>query len=427
MKPMTMLSPSEKSTKEATVGKRVVIIGAGPAGLIAAGTAAKAGNDVFLLEKNDRVGKKILISGKGRCNITNNTDIEGLIENVPGNGNFLYSAFYTFSNADLISFFNERGLETKVERGGRVFPVSDRAKDVADVLLKYAREKGSKVLLNHTVKDIKCIDNVIKGVVLESGNTIECDAVVLATGGASYPRTGSTGDGYKLAARLGHTIVPVKPSLVPLVTRETWVKELQGLSLRNVAIEFKNKSGKKLYSDFGEMLFTHFGVSGPLILSGSRHIMEYDYKNVTLIIDLKPALSEEKLDERIRRDFEKYSRKQFKNALDDLLPQKLIPVIINLTGIEPDKFVNQITKDERKKLIHTLKKLEIEITGSRPVEEAIVTSGGVSTDEINPSTMESKLIKGLFFAGELIDVDGYTGGFNLTIAFSTGYLAGISI
>lgn len=280
--------------------------------------------------------------------------------------------------------------------------------------------------LNSPVQEIKAKNNTVTGVVLKDGTEVPCDAVVLATGGASYPGTGSTGDGYVMAKKLGHTIVDLKPSLVPLLAEEEWVKELQGLSLKNVSITILSKAGKKIYTDFGEMLFTHFGVSGPIILSASRHILDYDYKNVKLVIDLKPALSEEKLDERILRDFEKYSRKQYKNSLDDLLPKKMIPVIVKLSGIEPEKFVNQIKKEERRALVRLLKNLTLNINGSRPIKEAIVTAGGVSTDEINPSTMESKLVKGLYFAGEIIDVDGYTGGFNLTIAFSTGYLAGVS-
>lgn len=406
--------------------KKVVVIGAGPAGMMAAGKASNRGLDVTLLEKNDMIGKKILISGKGRCNITNDTDIEGLIENTPGNGNFLYSAFYTFSNRDLIEFFKEFGLKTKVERGGRVFPVSDSSKDVNSALFKYLKRYNVDLKLNSPVKDIKTKDNKVEAVVLKDGTTVYCDSVVLATGGASYPGTGSTGDGYAMAKALGHTIVDLRPSLVPLITEETWVKDLQGLTLKNVSIQIINNKGKKIYSDFGEMLFTHFGVSGPVILSASRHILDYGYKDVKLVIDLKPALSEEKLDERIIRDFEKYSRKQFKNSLDELLPKKMIPVIISLSGIEPDKFVNQIKKEERRNLVKLLKSLTLTITGSRPIQEAIVTAGGVSTDEINPSTMESKIIKGLYFAGEVIDVDAYTGGFNLTIAFSTGYLAGMN-
>lgn len=408
------------------MSKRVIVIGGGPAGIMAAGKAAESGAQVLLLEKNDRLGKKILISGKGRCNITNSTDIDGLIENTPGNGSFLYSAFYTFSNADLIEFLNGYGLETKVERGGRIFPVSDRAKDVVDTLAKYLERNRVKIWLKSPVQTIRAENGQVKSVVLKDGKELDCDAVVLATGGASYPGTGSTGDGYRMAEALGHTIVPLKPSLVPLVSGEEWIKELQGLSLKNISITLLNKNGKKIYNDFGEMLFTHFGVSGPVILSASRHILDYNYKDVKLVIDLKPALDEEKLDDRIQRDFEKFSRKQFKNSLDELLPQKMIPVIVKLSKIEPDKFVNQITRDERRNLVKLLKNLELNITGSRPITEAIVTAGGVSTDEINPSTMESKRIKGFFLAGELIDLDAYTGGFNLTIAFSTGYLAGMN-
>jgi len=406
------------------LNKRTVIVGAGAAGLMAAGKAAERGLDVILLEKNDRPGKKLRISGKGRCNITNNTDIEGLIRNIPGNGNFLYSTFYTFSNEDLMSFIENEGLELKTERGGRVFPVTDNAKDVVALFVRYAQKHGAKIRCNSPVESVETKDNAVSGVRLKSGEFIEADSVVLATGGASYPGTGSTGDGYRIAKTLGHTVTPLKPSLVPLVSVQKWPASLQGLSLKNVSITMLDSNRKKIYSDFGEMLFTHFGVSGPVILSASRHIMQYDYRNVYLIIDLKPALSEEKLDARLQRDFEKYSRKQFKNSLDDLLPQKLIPVIVELSEIPEDKPVNQITKTERKALVRLLKNLEIEIAGSRPLAEAIVTAGGVDTDEIDPATMESKLIKGLFFAGEIIDVDGYTGGFNLTIAFSTGYTAG---
>jgi predicted Rossmann fold flavoprotein len=406
--------------------KKVVIIGAGAAGLLAAGKAAERGLDVLLLEKNDRAGRKLRITGKGRCNITNNTDIEGLIQNIPGNGNFLYSSFYTFSNGDLMDFLQSEGLEIKTERGGRVFPVSDDAKDVVTVLVKHAQKHGVKIRYNSAVESVEASGGAVRGVVLKNGEFIEADSVVLATGGASYPATGSTGDGYKMAKRLGHTVTELKPSLVPLLAAEEWVGALQGLSLKNVSITIFDKKKRKIYDDFGEMLFTHFGVSGPLILSASRHIMQYGYKDIFLSIDLKPALSDETLDARIQRDFEKYSRKQFKNSLDDLLPQKLIPVIIQLSGIHGEKPVNQITRAERRKLVELLKGLTLEICGCRPISEAIVTAGGISTDEINPSTMESKLIKGLYFAGEIIDVDGYTGGFNLTIAFSTGYLAGAS-
>ncbi|NJD03053.1 MAG: NAD(P)/FAD-dependent oxidoreductase [Ruminiclostridium sp.] len=406
--------------------KRVAVIGAGAAGLMAAGKAAERGLDVTLLEKNDRVGKKLLISGKGRCNITNNTDIEGLIENIPGNGNFLYSAFYTFSNQDLVEFFNKKGLQTKVERGGRVFPVSDSSADVVDALYKYAVGNGAHLLLKSPVKDLVIREGKVTHVVLKDGRQLECDAVILAAGGASYPGTGSNGEGYKIARNAGHGITELKPSLIPLLVEEEWVKNLQGLSLKNVSITILNNKKKKVYTDFGEMLFTHYGVSGPLVLSGSRHIMEYGYRDVKLVIDLKPALDFDVLDTRIQRDFEKYTRKQYKNSLDELLPQKMIPVIIELSGISPEKPVNQITREERQKLVKLLKGFELSIKGARPLDEAIVTAGGVNIDEINPSSMESKIVRGLFFAGEVIDVDGYTGGFNLTIAFSTGYLAGIS-
>lgn len=408
------------------MSSRVIVIGAGAAGLMAAWKAAERGLEVLLLEKNDRVGRKILISGKGRCNITNNTDIEGLIQNIPGNGNFLYSSFYTFSNDDLIRLLQEEGLETKVERGGRVFPVSDRSKDVVRILQKLVEKMGVDILLSTSVDSIIAKEGAVSGVRLKNGKVFETSSVVLATGGASYPSTGSTGDGYRMAEKLGHTIVPLKPSLVPLITAEKWIGELQGLSLKNISIKMTDKSGRKIYSDFGEMLFTHFGVSGPVILSASRHILPYNYKNVRLVIDLKPALNEETLDARVQRDFDKYSRKQFKNSLEDLLPQKLIPVIIKLSQINAEKPVNQITKAERRALVTLLKNFTLEITGSRPITEAIVTAGGVSTDEINPSTMESKIVKGLYLAGEVIDVDGYTGGFNLTIAFSTGVLAGLN-
>ncbi len=408
------------------VQNKVIVIGGGPAGIMAAGIAAQRGNEVVLLEKNERLGKKLLISGKGRCNITNATDIEGLIENTPGNGNFLYSAFYSFSNQDLIDFINDLGVKTKVERGERVFPVSDSAKDVMHALQTFINKNNVKVMTESAVKKILTQDGKVIGVERINGSIMEANSVILAVGGMSYPGTGSTGDGYEMARRLGHTITPLKPSLVPLVTKESWIKELQGLSLKNVAVTFKNKNGKEIYNDFGEMIFTHFGVSGPVILSASRHLLSYDFKDIKLLIDLKPALSEEKLDERIQRDFEKYTRKQFKNSLDDLLPQKLISVIVYLSGINPEKAVNQITKEERKRLVVLLKGLEATIIAARPIKEAIVTAGGIKTNEINPSTMESKKVKGLFFAGEVIDVDAYTGGFNLTIAFSTGYLAGMS-
>ncbi len=408
------------------MNNRVIIIGAGAAGLMAAGKAAERGREALLLEKNDRVGWKLMISGKGRCNITNNTDIEGMIQNIPGNGNFLYSAFYNFSNEDLMNLLEAEGLQLKVERGGRVFPVSDSARDVVDTMQRFAEKKGAKVWLNSAVEEILTENGAVKGVKLRNGSILEADSVIVATGGASYPKTGSTGDGYVMAGKLGHTVTPLKPSLIPLLTAGKTAGEMQGLSLKNISITILDRKGRKVYGDFGEMLFTHFGVSGPVILSASRHILPYGYKDVKLVIDLKPALDEETLDSRIRRDFEQFSRKQFKNSLDELLPQKMIPVIIELSGIPEDKPVNQITKEERRKLVELLKSFTLEITGSRPISEAIVTAGGVRTSEINPSTMESKLVKGLYFAGEIIDVDGYTGGFNLTIAFSTGCLAGMN-
>ncbi len=408
------------------IKNKVIVIGGGPAGIMAAGIAAQRGNEVVLLEKNERLGKKLLISGKGRCNITNDTDVEGLIENTPGNGNFLYSAFYTFSNQDLINFFNELGVNTKVERGGRVFPTSDSSKDVMHALQTFLNKNNVKVMTDSAVKRILTEDGKVIGIERVNGTIMEASSVILAVGGMSYPGTGSTGDGYEMARRLGHTVTPLKPSLVPLITKESWIMDLQGLSLKNIAVTFKNSSGKEIYNDFGEMIFTHFGVSGPVILSASRHLLSYDFNNIKLSIDLKPGLSEEKLDERIQRDFDKYSRKQFKNSIDDLLPQKLIPVIIRLSGIDPEKAVHQITREERKKLVALLKGLETSIVGARPIKEAIVTAGGIKTNEINPSTMESKKVSGLFFAGEIIDVDAYTGGFNLTIAFSTGYLAGMN-
>ncbi len=405
---------------------KVIVIGGGPAGIMAAGIAAGRGRDVVLLEKNSKLGKKLLISGKGRCNITNDTDVEGLIENTPGNGNFLYSAFYTFSNQDLIDFFNQKGLRTKVERGGRVFPESDSSRDVLNTLMDFLKSNGVKINTEATVTEILAQDNKVTGVRLSDRSIIEAESVILAVGGMSYPGTGSTGDGYDMVRKLGHTVTPLKPSLVPLITQEEWVKDLQGLSLKNVSVSFRNRNGKEIYNDFGEMIFTHFGVSGPVILSASRHLLSYDFKNIEMSLDLKPALTLEKLDERVQRDFDKYSRKQYKNSLDDLLPQKFIPVIIELSEINPEKPVHQITKEERKRLVTLLKSIKITVIGARPIKEAIVTAGGVKTSEINPSTMESKKIGGLFMAGEVIDVDAYTGGFNLTIAFSTGYLAGLN-
>lgn len=407
--------------------KTVGVIGAGAAGLMAAGRAAERGHRVFVFEKNRIAGKKVRITGKGRCNLTNACDPDTFIANIPGNGRFLYSSLHTFSNAQVMEFFEKMGVPVKVERGDRVFPVSDQAKDVADALRDYAVGCGAKLYYESPVSEIFAEAGCVTGVKLEDGRTIQLDAVIVATGGISYPGTGSTGDGHRMAQKLGHTVTPLKPSLVPLVTRDKWVPKLQGLSLKNVAISLQDKKGTRLYEDFGEMMFTHFGVTGPVILSGSRHILKYDYKNVFLVIDLKPALSMEKLDERLQRDFAKFSRKQFKNALDELFPNLLIPVMVDLSQIPPDKPVHQITREERLGFAALIKNLTCEIIGSRPVDEAIVTAGGVSVKEIHPGTMESKLVKGLFFAGEVMDVDAYTGGFNLTIAFSTGFSAGNSV
>lgn len=407
--------------------KNVGVIGAGAAGLIAAGRAAGRGHRVFIFEKNKMAGRKIRITGKGRCNLTNDCDINTLISNIPGNGKFLYSSFSLFSNKDIIEFFEKMGLRVKVERGNRVFPESDNAKDVVDALLKYTSGQNVHFCYQSKVDDILVNDGHVTGVRLSDGTDRKLDAVILATGGLSYPGTGSTGDGYRMAQKLGHTITSLRPSLVPLTVKEDWVKELQGLSLKNTAIKLIDRKGKIIYSDFGEMMFTHFGVSGPVILSASRHILKYEYKDVFLSIDLKPALSEEKLDSRIQRDFSKFSRKMFKNSLDELLPNLMIPVIVQLSGISSEKSVNQITKTERHNLVSLLKNLTCEITGALSFDEAIVTAGGVSVKEIDPKTMESKIVKGLYFAGEVIDVDAYTGGFNLTIAFSTGYTAGNSV
>lgn len=406
--------------------KKIIVIGGGPAGMMAAGTAGTRGLDVTLIEKNEKLGKKLFITGKGRCNITNTIDMEGHISSVPVNGNFLYSAFYTFTNEDVIRFFEEMGLAVKEERGGRVFPRSDKSSDVIKALEKYVKQNHVKVVKGK-VNRIQVEQQKVTGVGLEGGKYFPCDSVVIATGGVSYPSTGSTGDGYDFARTLGHTISPLKPSLVPLEVEEEWINELQGLSLRNINMTVFNQQNKKVYSDFGEMLFTHYGVSGPVVLSASSHMRNIEREKYRMMIDLKTALSEEQLDKRIQRDFEKYSRKQYSNALSDLLPKKLIPVVIRLSQIPEDKPVHQITKQERQNLVHLLKHFSVTIKKFRPISEAIITSGGVHVDEIDPGTMESKLVNGLFFAGEVIDVDAYTGGFNLQIAFSTGYVAGQNV
>ncbi len=405
--------------------KRVVVIGGGAAGMIAAATAANRGLDVYLVEKNRRLGKKMLITGKGRCNITNNTDIEGMVRSIPINGRFLYSAFNAFSNWDIVNLLEKLGVKTKVERGGRVFPKSDRASDVVDALAKFVVKSGVNIIQDEVLEVISR-EGDISHVELKKGGSFRCDSVIVATGGLSYPKTGSTGDGYRFAKDNGHTVISTRPALVPLEVYEDWVREVQGLSLKNIGIKVLDVNGKLVYEDFGEMLFTHFGVSGPVILSASTCMYDLNKNKYTLIIDLKPALSMEQLDRRIIRDFEKYSRKIFSNSLDDLLPKKLIPVIINLSDISTHKEVNQITREERLRLANLLKNLELNIKSFRPIDEAIITSGGVSVKEIDPKTMESKLVDGLYFAGEIIDVNGYTGGFNLQIAFSTGYLAGMN-
>ena len=416
---------------------KVAVIGGGPAGMIAAITSAKEGNKVTLYEKNNMLGKKLLITGKGRCNITSSLDMDEFIKNVPGNGRFLYSSFENFSNQDIIELLEKNGVKVKEERGNRIFPVSDKSLDVRDALEKEVRKNGVSVKLNTKVEKILEENSKVIGIMLENKEKINVDKVILATGGKSYPLTGSTGDGYKISKELGHTITPIRPSLVPLTASGNSLKlckELQGLSLRNVAIEIiDTEKNKKIYEDFGEMLFTHWGVSGPTILSGSSHLLRYKnieellkQEKVELKIDLKPALSEEKLNARILRDFEVNKNKEIKNSLNELLPQKLIMPVIKLLKVDEDKKVNSITKEERIKLVKLLKDFRITISGFRPIEEAIITAGGISIKEINPKTMESKIIEGLYFAGEVIDVDAYTGGFNLQIAYSTGYTAGLN-
>lgn len=413
--------------------RNTVIIGGGPAGLMAAIYSAKNEDKVTIIEKMNSCGKKLLITGKGRCNITNNAQMDKFMANTPTNPKFLYGVFNNFTNKDIIELLESEGVKTKVERGERVFPVSDRAQDVLEALLHILKKENVQILTNTTAKRIITdAEKNVLGVELDDGKEIKADKIILATGGKSYPVTGSTGDGYRIAKDLGHTITKIEPSLVPLTSHDEVCKKLQGLSLRNVAIRLQI-CDKVVYKDFGEMLFTHFGVSGPIVLSASSYLVKtknieqiLKEDKVELEIDLKPALSEEKLDARILRDFEEQKNKQFKNSLDKLLPQKLIPVIIEKTNINESKKINEITKQERQKLVNELKHFKISINGTRPIEEAIVTSGGINIKEINPKTMESKLINGLYFAGEIIDVDCLTGGYNLQVAWSTGYTAGIS-
>lgn len=462
---------------------QVIIIGGGPAGMLAAISSARNGNKVTILEKMDMLGKKILVTGKGRCNITSSLPIDDFIKNIPGNGMFMYSSFSNFDNQDILNILKNEGVETKIERGNRIFPVSDKADDVRKALIRVVKKLGVNIILNAKVKEIlmkeeedfilkekeqkdislkkECdevknkkmdgdnntknniIDKIgkkvygVRAIINGKEETILADKVILATGGKSYSGTGSTGDGYELAQNVGHSITKIRPSLVPLTVKDNislkLCQKMQGLSLRNVSIKFiDTNKNKVIYEDFGEMLFTHFGVSGPVILSASAHLLRYKSIDellkagkIILSIDLKPALSKEKLDERVLRDFKEEKNKEFKNSLDKLLPKKMIDVVIQLSEINPEKRVNEITKSERENLVKVLKGLEIEISGFRPIEEAIITSGGINIKEINPKTMESKLVHGLFFAGEIIDVDAYTGGFNLQIAYSTGYTAGL--
>lgn len=401
--------------------------------MIAAATASENGNEVTILEKMENIGKKLLITGKGRCNITNSADMEEFMKNIPENSKFLYSSFNKYTNQDIVNFLKKQGVETKVERGGRIFPVSDKAQDVLEAFKRRLKELKVQIRTNFEVAKILTEDGNVTGIEGKNGEKILADKVILATGGKSYPVTGSTGDGYRMAKMLGHTVTELKPSLVPVTTSgnsRVLCQQMQGLSLKNVAIKIKNEN-KIIYEDFGEMLFTHYGVSGPVILSASAILIRYKNidellkeNKIKLYIDLKPALDEEKLDNRILRDFEELKNKQFKNSLDKLLPRKMIEPIITLIGISPEKRINEITKEERRKIVKVLKNFELTLNGFRSIEEAIVTKGGISIKEINPKTMESKIINGLYFAGEIIDLDAFTGGFNLQIAWSTGYSAG---
>lgn len=409
------------------MNKRVIVIGAGAAGCMAAGVAAENGADVILLERNEKICRKVMITGKGRCNVTNNVgDVQTFIQNVPGNGRFLYGAFSNFDNNDVMRFFESRNVPLKTERGNRVFPVSDKAVDIVDALNRYITDTGVK-RKTERVTELLIENNNVTGVKTENGNLYYSDAVIVATGGLSYPRTGSSGDGYKLAVSSGHTVTELRPSLSALVCREGICSECMGLSLKNISIKvFDTKKKKEIYDDFGEMLFTHFGVSGPMILSASAHMRDMARERYEIFIDLKPALSHEKLDARILRDFSENSNKSISNILTLLLPKSLISPILRISQIRPSEKANQITKEMRKNLVETIKSVKLTVMDFNDISEAIVTSGGVKTGEINPKTMESKICKGLYFAGEVIDCDGYTGGFNLQIAFSTGHLAGKS-
>ena len=400
----------------------VIVIGGGPAGMFAAITAAGRGKSVLLLERNDRLGKKLLITGKGRCNVTNNCSEQEILQNIPRNGRFLYSAMTAFSPKDIMEFFEKGGCQLKTERGNRVFPVSDRAQSVLDVLKNEMRRAGVTVRTGR-VKEIRTENGAVCGVATDR-EQFDANAVILATGGVSYPTTGSTGDGYTMAKALGHTVVEPQGSLVPLETAGTDCQDMQGLALRNVAVKLLNAKGKVLFKDFGELLFTHFGVSGPTVLSASCHLKG---EGCRLVIDLKPALEENKLNDRILRDLEMYQNRAMENALTDLLPRSMIPVVLRRLEIDPAMQANSLTKQKRRALVELLKGFSVDITGKRPVAEAIITSGGIKTGEIDPKTMESKKVPGLYFAGEIIDCDAYTGGFNLQIAWATAYAAGLSI
>ena len=407
--------------------KKLVVIGGGAAGLMAAISAAQ--NDctqIVVIEKNERPARKVMITGKGRCNVTNNCDVDALVKNTTQNGKFLYSAFSAFSSADVIRFFEDCKGPLKTERGNRVFPVSDKAVDIVDALVNSLKKERVKII-HATVERIISNGDTVTGIVTKDGMQIDADAVILATGGLSYPLTGSTGDGYKMASMLGHFVTPRVPSLVPIECHEGFCSKISGLSLKNITLTIFEEGRKKpIFSEIGEMLFTHFGVSGPLVLSASAHIKKMGEKEYTAVIDMKPALDFEQLDRRILRDFEENKNRDLSNALDKLLPKSIIPVVISNSGIAPDTKINHISREQRAALVNEIKNSTLHITGFRPIEEAVITRGGISVKEIDPSTMSSKLIKGLYFAGEIIDVDAYTGGFNLQIAFSTGALAGKS-
>lgn len=405
--------------------KTVIIVGAGAAGCMAAITAAKRDLSVTLFDRNPKIGRKILITGKGRCNVTNNCDRDTFMASIPTNSRFLYSAFSAFTPQDTMAFFEENGVPLKTERGSRVFPQSDKSMDIIDALFNLLRTLHVR-LVNESVTDLIIDNGKLLGVKTEN-KEYHADSVVIACGGCSYPQTGSDGYGYILAQQAGHTIIEPVASLVPIVVNETWCSELQGLSLKNVSLKVKNNKNKEIFSDFGEMIFTHFGISGPMVLSASSHINLKKSSEYTLIIDLKPALTDEQLDKRIQKDFEKYINKDIINSLGDLLPKKLIPIAVRLSQIEPHKKCNEITKNERRNLLSVIKNLTLTFKEFRPIAEAIVTSGGVKVKEIDPKNMQSKLLENLYFAGEVIDVDAYTGGFNLQIAFSTGYLVGKSV